>query len=364
MTDWTRRFSSSFRFMRVSRKTGLEVGAVHGVLTGGTIERNQDSDYETGSVGFHGDALSGMGSDLLRCYLDATFMDGSKVSEALGTFVVSVPKVNRAGPVTTGTASLSGRLCEASEDEFDAPVTVAKGTNAVAEAASLLRAAGLTVLVKDQSSYAITTPWVLGTDSSDQKLSTRLLAVNALLDAAGFAHATCDPYGRAVLRRYVEPSKRSPALSMTEGVLARFESSCTDERDASGVANVVHTRYSTSDKTVIGTAVDSDPSNPYSTASRGWRKCASYTYSDMPSGSTDAEMQAAANAKAAELLRNQQSVIHRVTVRHVYAPVTVGDAVDVHWPTAGILGRFAIRRMVLTMTGGCPMEIELRRYER
>lgn len=358
MADFTARFSSSYRFMRVSRATGNETERLRNIKAGGTIERNQDSSYETGSVDYTG--TLDLGADLLRIYLDAEFPDGSSASEPLGTFLVSAPKLERNGAVATGTADLSGRLREIVDDEFDVPRTVSAGTNAVELGAALLREAGFDV-VSDESGYALSTEWVLGVGD---ELGTRLKAVNALLDAAGFCSVSCDAMGRAVLRRYAEPQDRAPVMTLAEGAGARFEAAVTDELDKGRVANVVHADFSTSEESVRGTAIDDDPASEYSTVSRGWRLVATYSYDDLPEGDTAEQRQAAADSKAEELLRTQQSAVRRITLRHVYAPLSVGDAVDIRWPGAGIEGRFAVRKLVLTLVGGCPMNMEVRRYER
>ena len=360
MPDWKKRLAASYRYMRVDRKTGLDVERLRNIRNGGSIERNQDTSYETGKVEYLGGL--DLGSDLLRIYLDAEFPDGTTATEPLGTFVVSTPK--RSTGYNSSEADLSGRLSEVAEDEFDAPRSLAAGSNAVDEAARLLREAGLEV-VAEPSDFKLTTTWVVGAiGNGGSSYATRLKAVNALLDAAGFSAASCDPMGRVLLRRYVEPDKRAPAMIMEEGKEARFEDGGTEELDKSSVANVVHVDYSTTDESVRGTAIDADPSSQYSTVTRGWRKSAKYTKSELPPGSTPEERQVSANAEAATLLRTQQSAIHRLKVTHIYAPVTVADAIDVRWPSAGISGNFAIRKQTLTLVGGCPMELEMRRFER
>ena len=360
MPDWKKRFAASYRYMRVDRKTGLDVERLRNIRNGGSIERNQDTSYETGKVEYLGGL--DLGSDLLRIYLDAEFPDGTTATEPLGTFVVSTPK--RSTGYNSSEADLSGRLSEVAEDEFDAPRSLAAGSNAVDEAARLLREAGLEV-VAEPSDFKLTTTWVVGAiGNGGSSYATRLKAVNALLDAAGFSAASCDPMGRVLLCRYVEPDKRSPAMVMEEGKEARFEDGGTEELDKSSVANVVHVDYSTTDESVRGTAIDADPSSQYSTVTRGWRKSAKYTKSELPPGSTPEERQVSANAEAATLLRTQQSAIHRLKVTHIYAPVTVADAIDVRWPSAGISGNVAIRKQSLTLVGGCPMELEMRRFER
>lgn len=36
----------------------------------------------------------------------------------------------------------------------------------------------------------------------------------------------------------------------------------------------------------------------------------------------------------------------------------------VDWASAGIGGKFAVRTATLTLVGGCPIEMEVKRYER
>lgn len=361
MADWDKSFLASYRFMRVDRASGNEVQRVTNIKNGGCIERNQDKDYTTGQVDYSG--VLDLGADLLRVYLDADF-GGSSIAEPLGTFVVSAPKRTRRGVSSTGTADLSGRLSEVAEDEFDVPFTVPAGTAVVPYVVGLLKAAGFADVIADESDYRLAQDWVLGIDSGDAKLSKRLAACNALLNVAGFRAVDEDAYGRPVLRKYMEPQDRPVSMTLREGAGARFVNEVVDELDRSGVANVVHCDYETQDAFFRGTAVDSDPTSPYSTVSRGWRKTASYSYSDLPEGATDAERQKAADAKAAEMLRTQQSAIHRVTVKRTYAPIACGDAVMIDWASAGINGKFAVRTATLTLVGGCPIEMEVKRYER
>lgn len=362
MADWSKRFSCSYRFMRVSRATGAEVERITNIKNGGSIERNQDKSYTTGTVDYSGTLE--LGSDLLRIYLDARFPDGTEASEPLGTFIVSAPKRTRRGARSTGQADLSGRLSEVAEDEFDAPFTVPAGTKVVPFVVKLLNDAGFDEVLHDESDYAISQDWTLGLSSGDDNLAKRLSAANALLDAAGFSSVAEDAMGRPVVRKYAEPQDRPVSMTLREGKDARFIDEATDELDRSGIANVVHADYDTQDEFVRGVAIDSDPKSPYSTVSRGWRKTASYSFSDLPDGADAAARQEAANAKAAELLRTQQSAIRRVTVTRTYAPVECGDAVEIDWPSAGISGKFAVRTATLTLVGGCPIEMEVKRYER
>ena len=356
MADWTRPFTASYRLMRVSRSTLMEVETIrNAVLQGSTITRNVDTaDYESASLKIVGDVK--VGSDLLRVWLDATFDDGSSESVALGTFGVATPRRDVADNLTEWEARLSGRLAEVAEDEYERPVTIPAGSNAVEEASAILQGCGIEVIA-DESDWTLTSDWIVGLGDSDDSPADKLSVVNKLLSLAGFASAITDGMGRAVLRRYRDPADRNPSHVFAEGANARFLANAEEERDRSDVANVVVVTYSTQDAETIGVAYDDDPRSPYSTATLGRRKVKRYSYQD---GATQAQ----ADAKAAELLRTQQSVIHRVTLSHVYAPVTCTDVVGVEWPTAGISDTFAIRTQSIQLGAGCLTKSELRRFER
>ena len=128
-----------------------------------------------------------------------------------------------------------------------------------------------------------------------------------------------------------------------------------DLRDASGVANVVLAVCpDEGGGGLVGRAEDAS-GGEWSVASVGRRIVHKETVDGVVT-------RTAADARAAELLRTSQAVVRRLTVRHVYAPVAVGDSVDVSYGDAS--GRFAVRAQRLTLAHGCLTESELRAYER
>lgn len=99
--SWIRPFDASYDFVRVSRETGLELDFVRDIENGGSIERNANTAlYETASLDF-ADKFD-VGNDLLRVYLNATFTDGSKRRECLGTFMPQVDSVDIDGAYREG----------------------------------------------------------------------------------------------------------------------------------------------------------------------------------------------------------------------------------------------------------------------
>lgn len=361
---WLRTFAwTKYRFVRVSRATGNELETLP-MLKGGSIERNNDVRImERASIGRVGE-LS-IGADLVRCYLSVGWRDGTSEDVALGTFIPSIPSRDVRSGYSTATVSMRGRLQELMDDGFATPVVLPAGTNAVAAAREVCEGMGLEV-VSDPSDYETTRARTYGIgaeQNNSESGETKLDMVNDLLGLAGFWAAKTDPYGRVLFRRYRELSERAPSWAFEEGPSARFEGSMTHERDETGVANHVVCVYSGEGGKVVGEAWDRDPSSPYSTVSLGRTVTRSYTYSDLPEGD-GAQMQATADSQAAKYLAQNQSVIERVKMRHTYVPVAINDAVELCYPSGGISGRFEVRTQTLTLTGGCPVEAELRRFLR
>lgn len=354
MADWTEPFIATYRFMRVDHATMLEKERLTNLEQSGSITRNSDTEIkESGRLTAHG-ALD-IGADYLRVYLDATGMyTGWEESRALGTFVPSVSSRDVDGPSSTSSVSLSGLLKVADDDDFDAPVTLEQGANVLEYVTGLLEDMGLRV-ESDGSDYALSSTWSFGVDSGE---SGKLSAINELLDLAGFHSAMTDEYGTVRLVRYVPPGDRKPVHSFVEGRNARFLKQVTDELDISNVKNVMKVIYSTQGSTVIGVAVDDDPSSKWSTVTLGRRIVGTQRYND-------AVNQETADAKALELLVSSQSVTRRVTVQHTYVPgLGITDAATVDYPTGGVSGAFVTRTQDIDLGAGCLVESEMKRSER
>lgn len=357
MADWTKPFEATYRWMRVSRETGYEVATIDN-LTDGSLTINQDSStFESAEVNCIG-AID-IGIDYARCYMDATFEDGSTETVCLGTWLASIPSRNVRGSYEDCSVRLDGRLIELNEDSFDAPVVFGNTSTCIEYAKGIVEGCGMTVVMYDDDpGTKIKERWTFGLDGEDSNGGSKLRAVNALLSRAGFRSASTDPYGNVVFRKSVEQPYPVPSWTFTEGINATFLMDAVDERDTTDVCNVVLAVYETDASTTIGEAIDSDPASPYSTVSLTRRKVAKYFYNDEAT-------QIEADARAARLLASNQSVIHRITLSHVYCGLRVGEVAGIDYGSAHISGRYMTRVQTIKIgSAGCITETELRRFER
>ena len=371
MTDWwkQRMTRTTYRFVRVSRKSGLELEVLP-MLRGGTITRNNDVRIlDTAEVNCVGDF--DIGPDLVRIYMECEWRGGHTETVVLGTFIPMVPSRKVYNRFSTATIKLYGRLQELLQDKFATPFTVEKGANAVAKAREVIEAMGLHVIA-DDSDYTVSKQRLYGVgveQSNSETDDAKLGMVNDLMALADFRAAKDNVMGDILLNKYVDPAKRPAAYSMAEGPDCKFVPEMTDERDITNIANHTVVIYKGEDKdektkTYIGEAWDTDVDSPYSTHSRGYTITSSYEYTDVPVGKTDAERNEYAANRAKSLLHTNQSAIRRVTMQSMYYPATVNDSISIDYPSGGISGKFEIRVQKLTLTGGCPVETELRQFER
>ena len=371
MSDWwkERMTRTTYKFVRVSRKNGLELEVLP-MLRGGTITRNNDVRIlDTAEVNCVG--KFDIGADLVRIYMECEWMGGHTESVVLGTFIPMVPSRSVYNGYSTATVKLYGRLQELLQDKFAQPVNIPKGSNAVAAAKKVATDIGLNVLA-DDSEYTVSKArsyGILAEQNNSETDDTKLGMVNDLMSLAGFRAAKDDVMGNILLSKYVDPVNRPAAYSMSEGPECKFEPDMTDEHDITETANhvvVVYRGESADSKTetYVGEAWDRDPNSPYSTVSRGYTITTSYEYSDAPVGKTKDEKDKYADERAKSLLKTNQSGVRRVTMRSTYYPATVNDSIYIDYPSGGISGKFEIRVQKLTLTGGCPVETELRQFVR
>ena len=379
MADWTKPFEASYAWWRVPRSSyrhpvpelgsgdpgffdiGTEVERITNI-TGGTIEVNDNTNtFETANATCIGPL--DIGTDLIRCHMTATWEDGTVEDVVLGTFVPNVPRRDVRDSYEKREVQLDGRLMEMDTDSFEDVYVIPKGDNGFGHYSPIVRESGLTfantyVRLNDVPIQPTNATLTFGLDAEGEKAGgSKLDFLNTLTSLWGYRAAKTDEYGRIRMQLPIDYDA-DPVWRFVEGINATFLADVTDERDTTDVCNVVLAIYESPDATVIGTAVDDDPTHEHSTVSMGRRKVAKYKYQDTVT-------QEQADATAQRLLVTQQSVVHRVTVQHVWCGTRVGDVVELDYPSAEISGKFAIVQQSIEIgSAGCMTTSELRRFER
>ena len=187
------------------------------------------------------------------------------VSWGLGVFLLSAPTRSYSGAGSAWSVDLSSPLAVPDADCVDSTFTVKAGSNLVGLAGDILYETGLERLSVTPSSA------VAASDMIYDPGKSKLTIVNELLSAAGYWSAHPDGGGQIHLDPYVRPADRGVAYDFREGARAIHLPEWEREQDMAAVPNkVVFVSQGSADKVaLVGVAVNSDPSSPYSYPSRG-----------------------------------------------------------------------------------------------
>lgn len=347
MIDWTLSHDDSFEYIRVHN--GIEMESLGNVKPGGSIAYNTNTDLKvSGSFDAVGDL--GVGSDLVRIYLTAT--QGSESERiALATLFASTPSRTVDDMAASGTVTLYSTLLQLSEDCFEESYTVPAGSNAIALAVSIAEGAGVTV--KSTPSAV-----EVGSNATFAAGDSKLKVVNYLLSIANYTSAQVDGYGNVVFAPYQSPATRQPVWTFVDGDRSIFLPGLTDEEDWYHTPNVIICSVENNDITMTATAVNDGTGiyngSPYSTAARGRRICAYYSYSDIAD-------QATLQAKADALLLTNSGKTRTITVKHAYAPIGTLDVVRMAYRAQDIDLYGTVQSMTLTLLPGVSTESKIRR---
>lgn len=347
MMDWKRPGRlDRFEYLRVSLD-GRVRGRLNNV-TGGQISENLNTGLKASGVIT---AVGGLdvGNDLVRIELVST-LDGDEARVALGTFFAATPVAQVTDTAVTVDADLYSTLLVLDEGAVQATYSIPAGTNALAHARALVEAVGLTVIADDSS--AVTT-----VASTFEAGTSYLEIVNHLLDFAGFGSAQPDGYGRVVMRPYADPTSRQAVWTFTDADGSSMLPELEDELDWFHTPNVVVVTMSNEEEGLIAVAKNTNPASPTSTVSRGREIVRCETVDDAPS-------QAALQAKADALLVTSSQLLQRITLKHAFAPIALGDVVAVRYTAAGIDYTLTVRTRELDLLPGVPTTTETRRFIR
>lgn len=186
--------------------------------------------------------------------------------------------------------------------------------------------------------------------------------VNALLDAAGFASAEPDEYGRVVMREYVEPSDRAPAWSFESGSSSIMAPQPEVSRESS--ANVVRLYHEDDEESLWASASNVDPSSPSSLPSRLGIESTVFASVGEIEGETQAARIAYMKSEAEKRLRSETSDVEHVLFTCPLVPVKPGDAVSIEYPGIGLSWSGTVSSMSVSLDAMGTCSVDARRFLR
>lgn len=343
---------TSWEYVRVSWPDMGEIGQVPGAITHRADESMFTTYKTSGTLEYAG--MPDLGDDMVRVYAVMS-LDGETERMCIGTYRVATGKETIEEGQARGTADLYSMLSVADKRQAEETFAIDAGGNLLDAAARLFRDCLLGVTATPCAKTASAPlSWPAGTSYLD--------IANDIMEAIGYGSVDVDEYGNAVMAPYSDPSSKAPADTFSDTDPDVSDRSFVREFDRLGVPNVVVVTSTADDGSEIRAVAElDDPDNPYSTAARRMRIV---SCSDVAGLST----QAAADEKAAELLKSALTQIETLTIGHAGKRFRRADAVQMDYRRSGYGAKYTAAKR--TVKGTCDMDSEtsmrrsVRLYER
>lgn len=339
--DWTSSMQQSFEFYIVDPNTWKDSKRID-TITSCTINRDLDADT-LGSATI--DCTEIMSECYIRIYL-IVIQNGVTERVPLGTFLVQTPSV-----------SFDGKNTDISMDAYT-PLIELKGTPPPI-GYSLLRDQPIMDIASKLCRENMRAPIVA--TASEENLPSDFVAnlddtwMTFLIDLIAIAkyHFGLDEMGRVLFEPDQDIASLRSVWTYDDDNSSILYPDISDERDLYGIPNVVEVVYTTSVGYKSARIVNDDPNSIVSTVSRGREVVYRQTDPNF-AGVPDQEY---IEAYATKLLRDMSCLEHRITYKHGYCPVRIGDCVTLNYRAAGLENvRAKVISQSIDCTTGCSVE--------
>lgn len=341
MPDWTKSMQQTFEFYTVDPDTWRDVALLDNIKSC-TITRDEDTDtLETATI----DCDLVLSEQYIRPYL-VTIQNGIKERFPLGTFLVQTPSEKYDGKVRSTTLDAFSPLLEWKDTMPPLGYTVRSGLNVLETA-------------WDVGSEHIHAPVVMATDETTMPFDfiaetddTWLTYLGDLVLNSGHQLAL-DELGRILFAPIQDIASLTPVWSYDDNNSSILYPDLTLERDLYGIPNVLEVVLSNNNINMFSRVENNDSDSPVSIPARGREVVKRETNPEISGNPTQSQL----DAWTEQRLRNMSSLEYKVSYRHGYCPVRVGDCVNLNYNRADLRNvKAKVVSQTITCESGCPVE--------
>jgi hypothetical protein len=339
--DWSKSMQQTFEFYKVDPLTWKDLEPLKNIESQ-TI--NRDSTNQTlGSSTI--DCTDPIDECYVRTYLVA-IQNGVTHKRCLGTHLVQTPSVDFNGKRRKSSLDAYTSLIELKETMPPIGYSILKDKDIMTTASNLCRENMRAPIVPAKSTKKLYSDFVSNLDD------TWLTFISDLIANAKF-QLGLDELGRVIFEPVVDIASLQPVHTYTDDNSSILYPDITDNRDLYGIPNVVEVVYSTESTTLFSRIVNDDPASPISTVNRG-REIVHRETNPSFNGEPTKEY---LDEYATQLLRNMSTLEHKITYKHGYCDVKVGDCILLNYKRAGFNNvRAKVISQSISCVTGCPVE--------
>lgn len=339
--DWHKSMQQSFEFYKVDPNTWKDSDRIVDVESC-TINRDETSDTL-------GSASIDCGSLLDECYVRAylsVIQNGIQHKEPLGTVMVQTPSVGFDGKRKNISMDAYTPLIELKEKSPVVGYSLMKDAEIMPIAYALCRENMRAPVVEAKSTKKLYSDFVSNLQDS------WLTFIKDLVANAKF-ELSLDALGQIMFEPVKDIGSLQPVWTYDDDNSSILYPDIKDSRDLYGIPNVVEVVYSSDSGFLISRVVNDDPGSPISTVNRGREVVYRETNPNISGQATQEYL----DEYATQLLRNRSCLEHKITYKHGYCPVRIGDCVQLNYERAGLkYVRAKVISQSIKCETGCPVE--------
>ena len=339
--DWTSSMQQSFEFYIVDPDTWMDSERLD-TITAYNINR-ESSNATLGSATIS--CTESVGECYIRAYLIA-IQNGITAKIPLGTHLVQTPSKKFDGKTIGITMDAYTPLVELKNTMPPIGYSLIRGQKIMETASRLCRENMRAPVVPTTSDKTLDSHFVSNLDDNWLTFITDLIAC----DKYKFG---LDEMGRIIFEPEQDIADLRPVWIYDDGNSSILYPDVDDEHDLYGIPNVVEVVYSTDAGYMFSRVVNDDENSPVSTVVRKREvvhRESNPSFAGMPT-------QEYIDAYAESLLRSLSCLEHKITYKHGYCPVRVGDSVILNYERAGIHNvKAKVVSQSIKCETGCPVE--------
>lgn len=340
MVDWTKTMQQTFEYYIVDPGTWKDMRRITNVESS-SISRDSETDTLTSLTMRINETI---GECYVRVYL-VTIQNGFTERHSLGTFLVQTPSIAFDGKVSSVTVDAYSPLLELKENRPPIGYSLLEGEKIMSRAYRLIRENMRAPIYEVEDSEVLYYDFIANTN--DTWISfTRDLISNAKYSL------DLDDMGRVIFSKVQSTASLQPIWTFDDSNSSILYPSIEMKQDLYGIPNAVEVIYSNNRDYFYKKVVNDDPNSPTSTVRRGRE----IVYRDVNPGGIGNPTEEQLELYAKQLLKDLSCLEYRITYKHGYCPVRLGDCVRLNYEKAGIKNvKAKIISQNIECVPGCPV---------
>ena len=340
MPDWSKTMQQTFEYYVVDPGTWKDMKRISNVETS-SITRDSETDTLTSLTLKVNEPL---GENYVRVYL-ITIQNGIKEKHPLGTFLVQTPATSFDGKVRSVSVDAYSPLLELKENRPPIGYSLLEGEEIMDRAYRIVRENVRAPIFEVEDDTTLFYDYVANTDD------TWITFIRDLVSNAKYT-LDLDEMGRIIFSKLQSSSALQPVWTFDDSNSSILYPTLEIKQDLYGIPNAVEVIYSNNRDYFYKKVINDDPNSPTSTVRRGRE----IVYRDVNPGGIGNPTEEQLEIYARQLLKDLSCLEYRITYKHGYCPVRVGDCVRLNYSRAGLINvKAKIISQNIECTPGCPV---------